>query len=76
MMEELRKREFVVELPHRGGTTRRYVISNKGKSELERLRGLVGTETKKQLEILAFYCELADYKKIGQDLRDMAAAVK
>jgi DNA-binding PadR family transcriptional regulator len=73
MIAELRKRELVVELPARGGTTRRYVISNKGRAELEKVRGAVGKETKKQLEILAYYCELANHKNLGKDLRALAA---
>ncbi len=75
MIAELRKRELVVELPARGGTTRRYVISNKGRAELEKVRRAVGKDTKKQLEILAFYCELADYKNLGKDLRGLAAKI-
>ncbi len=75
MIAELRKRELVVELPARGGTTRRYVISTKGRAELEKVRRAVGKDTKKQLEILAFYCELADYKNLGKDLRGLAAKI-
>ena len=68
MIRELRKRELVVELPARGGTTRRYVISNKGKAELERMKAVAGRETKKQLEILAFYSGLAGETKLSQGL--------
>jgi DNA-binding PadR family transcriptional regulator len=75
MIGELRKREFVVELPARGGTTRRYVISNKGRAELDRMRGTVGREMKKQLDILAFYCELANNRSLGKDLRALAAKI-
>ena len=75
MIAELRERELVVELPARGGTTRRYVISNKGRAELEKVRRAVGKDTKKQLEILTFYCELADYKSLGKDLRALAAKI-
>jgi DNA-binding PadR family transcriptional regulator len=75
MMSELRDRELVVELPHRGGTTRRYVISNKGKAELEKMRGAVQGETKKQLEILAYYCELANDKRLGAGLRTLAESI-
>jgi DNA-binding PadR family transcriptional regulator len=73
MIKELRDRELIVELPHKGGTTRRYVISNKGKAELEKMKGTVEKETKKQLELLAFYCDLADRKKLGASLRALAA---
>jgi hypothetical protein len=75
MIGALRKREFVVELPARGGTTRRYVISNKGRAELERMRSAAGKEMKKQLEILAYYCEQANDKKLGQEIRELAARI-
>jgi len=75
MVAELRKDEFIVELPARGGTTRRYVISNKGKSELEKMRSGVGKEVKKQLEILAFYCELASDRRLAEGLRALAAKI-
>jgi DNA-binding PadR family transcriptional regulator len=73
MIKELRDRELIVELPHKGGTTRRYVVSNKGKAELEKMKGTVEKETKKQLELLAYYCDLADRKKLGTSLRNLAA---
>jgi DNA-binding PadR family transcriptional regulator len=72
MIRALRKAECIVEIPGRGGTTRRYVISNKGKRELERMKGVVGKETKKQLGLLAYYCELAGDKKLGESLRELA----
>ena len=49
MVGELRKGALIVELPPTAGTTRRYVISNKGRAELEKLKGTVQKETKKQL---------------------------
>jgi DNA-binding PadR family transcriptional regulator len=73
MVKELRDRELIIELPAKGGTTRRYVISNKGKAELEKMKGTVEKETKKQLELLAYYCDLADKKKLGTSLRNLAS---
>ncbi|MGD0637920.1 MAG: helix-turn-helix transcriptional regulator [Nitrososphaerales archaeon] len=73
MVAELRKGDLIVELPLTTGTTRRYVISNKGRAELERLRGTVQKETRKQLEILAYYCELAGDRKLSSSIRDILA---
>jgi len=73
MVAELRKGDLIVELPPTTGTTRRYVISNKGRAELERLRGTVQKETRKQLEILAYYCELAGDKKLSSSIREILA---
>jgi DNA-binding PadR family transcriptional regulator len=72
MIKELRSRELIVELPAMGGTTRRYVVSNKGKSELHKLKESAEKETKKQLELLAYYCDLADKKPLGARLRSLA----
>jgi len=76
MIRELRKLELVVELPGRGGTSRRYVISNKGKAELQRLKAVVGRETKKQLDILSYYCDTAGDKKLGDALRALSAGIR
>jgi len=73
MLAELRRQELIVELPARGGTTRRYVISNRGKAELEAIRDSVVQETTKQLEILAFYCDIANRKGLGKDLKALAS---
>ena len=75
MIRELRDSELVVELPRRGGTSRRYVISNKGKAELQKLRDAVSRETKKQLKILSYYCELAGDKKLGDALRTLSGEI-
>ena len=75
MLEELRKGELVVELPGRaggGGTVMRYVISNKGKAELERKRGEVGKEVRKQLQILAYYCGLAGDRALAASITELS----
>src|SRR5580658_3824812 len=76
MIKELRNRELIVELPHKGGTTRRYVVSNKGKAELEKMKGTVEKETKKQLELLAYYCDLADKRKLAASLRNLTTGAQ
>jgi DNA-binding PadR family transcriptional regulator len=75
LLEELRKGELVVELPGRGGgggTVRRYVISNKGKAELAKLRGRVDEDVKRQLRLLAYCCDSTSNKALAADLRRLS----
>ena len=48
---------------------RRYVISNKGKSELAQLRGRVDEDVKRQLRLLAYCCDNTSNKALAADLR-------
>lgn len=73
MIKELREGGLIVELPATGGTMRRYVISNKGKTELERKKAEVGKEVKKQLEILAYYSDLAGHHATAGSLKTLAS---
>jgi DNA-binding PadR family transcriptional regulator len=72
LLDELRRGELVVELPRRGGTTRRYIISNKGKTELARLRGEVDEEVRRQLKLLAYCCDHASDSKLAEGLRRLS----
>ena len=72
MIAELRKGALIVELPPAAGTTRRYVISNKGRTELAKLKGAAQKEMKKQLEILAYYSDLAGDKKLAGVVREIS----
>jgi len=72
MLEELRKGEYIVELPRRGGTVRRYVISNKGKAELAKLRGEVDGDVRRQLKILAYCCDNTSEPGMAQRLRKLS----
>ncbi len=71
MLKELREADLIVELPGGRGTTRRYVISNKGKADLERKKSDVVSEVRKQLELLAYYCGLAGDKDLSTSLREL-----
>jgi DNA-binding PadR family transcriptional regulator len=75
MIKGLREKELIVELPGGTGTTRRYVISNKGKAELERKKGEVGKEVRKQLEVLSYYCDLAGDKDLSASIKGLSAKV-
>jgi DNA-binding PadR family transcriptional regulator len=74
LLDELRKGEYIVELPHRGGTVRRYVISNKGKAELEKLRGAIDHDVRRQLRLLAYCCDNTSNPKLAQGLRTLSEA--
>ncbi|MGH9918331.1 MAG: PadR family transcriptional regulator [Nitrososphaerales archaeon] len=72
LLEGLRKGEYIVELPHRGGTVRRYVISNKGKAELAKLRAEIDDEVRRQLRLLAYCCDNTSSPKMAAGLRKLS----
>ena len=74
LLDELRKSEHIVELPRRGGTIRRYVISNKGKAELAKLRGAMDDEVRRQLMLLAYCCDHTSNSKMAEGLRKLSEA--
>ena len=74
LLDELRKSELVVELPHRGGTVRKYVVSNKGKAELAKLKSEVDQQVRKQLKLLAYCCDNASNPSMAEGLRRLSDA--
>ena len=74
LLDELRKGDFIVELPKRGGTVRRYIISNKGKAELAKLRGAISGEVRRQLKLLAYCCDHTSNSKMAEGLRRLSDA--
>ena len=74
LLDELRKGEYVVELPKRGGTTRRYVISNKGKAELAKLRSEIDAEVRRQVDLLAYICDHTANSRMAEALRKLSTA--
>ena len=74
LLEALRKGEFIVELPRRGGTIRRYIISNKGKTELSKLRGQMDAEVRRQLKLLAYCCDHGSNPEMAEGLRRLSDA--
>ncbi|MBI2649315.1 MAG: PadR family transcriptional regulator [Thaumarchaeota archaeon] len=75
VLSELRRKEMIVELPHKGGTTRRYVISSKGRSELSKLSGEARREIRRQVELLAFYSSLVGDTSLEQSLRATSSQI-
>ena len=77
MLRELLKNGFIVELPKRGGgTTRRYLISAKGREELSRLEGETEAELSRQLALLSFYSFLAGRLDLQKKVQGMTDSVK
>ncbi len=72
MIRGLRDENLIVELPGGRGTTRRYVISNKGKAELHKMKGAVANDVRKQLGLLAYYSDLAGEKDLSASLRSLS----
>jgi len=74
LLEELRRGELIVELPKRSGTVRRYIISNKGKVELSKLKGEIDDEVRRQLKLLAYCCDHTSNPKMAEGLRRLSEA--
>ncbi len=74
MIKGLHDEGMIVELPGAAkGTMRRYVISNKGKGELEKLKESAKKETRKQLELLAYYCGLAGDGETSKAMKEFSS---
>jgi len=77
MLRELLKKGLIVELPKRGGgTTRRYVISSKGREELTRLAKESETEVSRQLRLQSFYSFLAGRVDLQKKVEELADTVR
>jgi DNA-binding PadR family transcriptional regulator len=75
LLAELRKKELVAELPRHEGTTRKYVITRKGRDELSRLSKDVEREVGKQLELLSLYSRLTGNEEIHERLRKLVGEI-
>jgi DNA-binding PadR family transcriptional regulator len=75
ILGELMKKGLITELTRREGNTRRYIISGKGKIELEKLsRDTVG-DVARQLKLLAVYSALAGKHDLEKQVRSVADAL-
>ena len=75
ILGELLKKEFINELPKRGGNVRRYIISSKGKEELTRLTKEADNDVARQLRLLAVYSSLAGRKELKAKVASLAAGL-
>ena len=77
MLRELLKKGLIVELPKRGGgTTRRYVVSSKGREELARLAKETETEVSRQLRLMSLYSFLAGRVDLQKKVEELADGVR
>ena len=72
ILGELLKKGLITELPKRGGTVRRYIISGKGKEELVRITKLTESDVSRQLRLLAVYSALAGRKELKAKVTALA----
>lgn len=72
ILGELLKKGFITELTKREGNERRYIISGKGKAELERMAQSTETDVSRQLRLLAVYSQLAGNADLERKVRSIA----
>ncbi len=74
ILRELLKMGFIVEVPKRGGgTTRRYIISSKGREELAKLSKDAEKEVGRQLNLLSFYSFLTGKSMLQQKVQSLSS---
>jgi len=74
ILRELLKGGLIVELPKRGGgTTRRYIISNKGREELARLSEATEREVGRQLGLLSIYSSLSGKNVLQRKIQSLSS---
>jgi DNA-binding PadR family transcriptional regulator len=72
LLGELRNKGMIVELPKRGGTMRRYVISSKGREELAKLSKGADAEVSKLVKLLSIYSALAGDEKLRKKVEALS----
>ena len=72
ILAEFLRKGLVTELPKREGNVRRYIISSKGKGELERLSKETEKEVARQVKLLAVYSELAGREGLKRKVQSLA----
>ena len=72
ILGELLKKGLITELTKRDGNVRRYIISGKGKAELEKMKRATEVDIVRQLRLLAVYSSLAGKHDLGNKVRSLA----
>lgn len=72
ILGELLKKGLITELTKRDGNVRRYIISGKGKAELEKMERATEVDIVRQLRLLAVYSSLAGKHDLGNKVRSLA----
>jgi len=75
VLGDLLKKGLITELTKREGNVRRYIISGKGKAELEKLARDTEGDVARQLKLLAVYSSLAGKHDLERKVRSLAETV-
>ena len=75
ILGELLKKGLITELTKREGNVRRYIISGKGKAELEKMERATEGDIARQLRLLSVYSSLAGKPDLGRKVRSLAESV-
>ena len=71
ILSELLRKGLITELPRRGGNSRRYIVSSKGKAELLRMSKEAGADIVRQLGLLSLYSSLAGEAELAKKLQTL-----
>jgi len=71
ILGELLKKGLITELTKREGNVRRYIISGKGKAELEKMTQATERDIARQLKLLAVYSSLAGKHELERKIRSL-----
>ena len=75
ILGELLEKGLITELTKREGNVRRYIISGKGKAELEKMTRATEGDVARQLKLLAVYSSLAGKQDLERKVRSLAETV-
>jgi DNA-binding PadR family transcriptional regulator len=75
MLGELLRKGLITELTKREGNVRRYIISGKGKAELEKMARATEGDVARQLKLLAVYSSLAGKQDLEKKVRSIAEII-
>jgi DNA-binding PadR family transcriptional regulator len=71
VLADLLKKGLIAELPKREGNVRRYIVSSKGKEELQRLAKAADSDVARQLKLLAVYASFSGRPGLQKKLHDL-----
>ncbi len=72
ILAELLRKGLITELSRRGGNTRRYIISAKGKAELAKMSQGTEADVARQLRLLALYSAVSGRPELQRKVRSLA----
>ncbi|MGP8057593.1 MAG: PadR family transcriptional regulator [Nitrososphaerales archaeon] len=75
ILGELLRKGLITELTKREGNVRRYIISGKGKAELEKMVRATEGDIARQLKLLAVYSSLAGKQDLEGKVKSLAESL-